>query len=310
MWSTLKLLWYGGLSWEKRFRVRLYLTYSFFIAGESHLVTKTIWKHLLNKETFGLESRSAFKSHILKSCSSTWPFHGSGLTACCIRLISCHLIITCSCYLLSVICRPVIHLSLCSCGAVVPKVLQKKGFIIAVRAVRVTESDQRSWEATVLWWISIFKDGLGRGGKWEAAGGSFLSLTHFVHIKRHRALKPSSYVWTGKLAACPPVCIHVLILLPLLSQIYWASTVGCVCVSDLSSVYEHIAQPGMQGPVQIRFHNWTPEDSGASFSAARDTCSYPPTCLTWITRIRVWIPLIDIWKTFWGAAVVNPPVAL
>lgn len=28
-----------------------------------------------------------------------------------------------------------------------------------------------------------------------------------------------------------------------------------VCVSDFSSVYEHIAQPGMQGPVQIRFHN-------------------------------------------------------
>lgn len=70
----------------------------------------------------------------------------------------------------------------------------------------------------------------GGGGKWEAAGGSFLSLTHFVHIERHRVLKPSSYVWTGKLAACRPVCIHVLILLPLLSQIYWASTVGCVCV--------------------------------------------------------------------------------
>lgn len=238
-------------------------------------------------------------------------FHGSGLTACCIRLISCHLIITCSRYLLSVICRPVTHLSLClcSCGAVVPKVLQKKGFIIAVRAVRVTESDQRSWEATVLWWISIFKDGLGRGGSGRRQEEAFwASLTLFISSVTER--------WSPPLMCERASWLHV----PLSASMSWSSSLCChrftelplwgVCVSDFSSVYEHIAQPGMQGPVQIRFHNWTPEDSGASFSAARDTCSYPPTCLTWITRIRVWIPLIVIWKTFLGAAVVNPPVAL
>lgn len=231
-------------------------------------------------------------------------FHGSGLTACCIRLISCHLIITCSCYLLSVICRPVIHLSLClcSCGAVVPKVLQKKGFIIAVRAVRVTESDQRSWEATVLWWIRIFKDGLGRGGSGRRQEEAFwASLTLFISSVTER--------WSPPLMCERASCLHPC-LDPPPSVVTDLLSFHCgVCVSDFSSVYEHIAQPGMQGPVQIRFHNWT-EDSGASFSAARDTCSYPPTCLTWITRIRVWIPLIVIWKTFLGAAVVNPPVVL
>lgn len=158
-------------------------------------------------------------------------FHGSGLTACCIRLISCHLIITCSCYLLSVICRPVIHLSLClcSCGAVVPKVLQKKGFIIAVRAVRVTESDQRSWEATVLWWISIFKDGLGRGGSGRRQEEAFwASLTLFISSVTERWSPPLMCEQASWLHV---VCIHVLILLPLLSQIYWASTVGCVCLT-------------------------------------------------------------------------------
>lgn len=148
--------------------------------------------------------------------------------------------------------------------------------------------------------------GGGSGRRQEEA--FWASLTLFISSVTER--------WSPPLMCERASWLHV----PLSASMSWSSSLCChrftelplwgVCVSDLSSVYEHIAQPGMQGPVQIRFHNWTPEDSGASFSAARDTCSYPPTCLTWITRIRVWIPLIDIWKTFWGAAVVNPPVAL
>lgn len=47
----------------------------------------------------------------------------------------------------------------------------------------------------------------GGGGEWEAAGGSFLSLTHFVHIERHRVLKPLLLCVNGQVGCMSP-CLH------------------------------------------------------------------------------------------------------
>lgn len=65
----------------------------------------------------------------------------------------------------------------------------KKACIVVWRAVRVSESDQRSQGATVLWWISIFKAGARGGG---GSGGFWASPLDFVHLRHHRRQGPSS----------------------------------------------------------------------------------------------------------------------
>lgn len=108
------------------------------------------------------------------------------------------------------------------------------------RAVRVTESDQRSRKATVLWWISIFKAGGGGGGRgWR----KLLSLTDFVHLKHHRKQRPSS-------------TIHLPLFPPLLSWIYWALALGCI-VWLYVNIQHRLACKGLLRSV----HDKTPKDS-------------------------------------------------
>lgn len=111
------------------------------------------------------------------------------------------------------------------------------------RAVRVTESDQRHGEATVLWWISIFK---ADGRKGEEAGGSLWApLTLFISSITEIRGPP----WTGMSATCSPYPF----LHPSLSfaSVFINVLILSFGVCDSNSACEHAPQAGMRGPVEI-----------------------------------------------------------
>lgn len=180
----------------------------------------------------------------------------------------------------------------------------KRRVLLLRWGLSVTESDQRSWEATVLWWISIFKDGLGRG---EVGGGRRkLFEPHSLCSYRASQSAEALLLCVNGQVGCMSPCLHPC-LDPPPSVVTDLLSFHCgVCVCLTLAVYMNIlhspACKDLFRSVSITEHLKTREPHSLLLVT--------PTCLTWITRIRVWIPLIDIWKTFWGAAVVNPPVAL